>query len=726
MALVERLALLISADSKGAVRGLSQVGSAARKNLGSAESSAGSFFKRMNIGAGEIGLAAAAAGAATIHLANEAGKLNAAAGAVDAVFQGAADSVHEFAKSADELGISQTRASGLASGLGGQLKSLGFSAGAAAEELEKLVQRAADTAVGIATTDDAIASFAALLRGEGDPIEKFGVSIKQTDVNARVLAKGLDTSTVAAKKNSETIARLELLYEQTVDRAGLYGSEANRVAREQAQLSAEFENFKAEVGQGLVPVLLLGIDAVRELSGAFAALVRPVAAAGREIGRFFDSLPIDDTDDWGDKLNGLAATMVLGTRVMKGFESTTTAVAEALRKIQLETGGAASPVDELIDGLRAARDAQDDFDDAQRDAVRASRDYRDAQREVAEALAMTADEAEAAQRGIQNYANAQAGIVNPVLAFIDAMEQMEDIQNAFDTGGPLAFGSGLDSSLDFLAASSSLEQAAIGLAGAIQTGQTSLDEVLGELGQGVERGFIPEDVAADIENKIRTAVSSANDLEGANVANAAATEVAAEKQRIAVERADALARASDRLRDAEERVRDAQVKVARSAEDMNTEFTELEQFLRDNPGQWDAARVKIDEWERSGGIAAGTAERLRDAMQDVATWAAVMDTINGGDIFTSLFGAEGPAGSLFRNAFGGAFAPESGGAIPTPPSSAPRSPEQLISDSRLTRSEFEERTGISLNNTFNIYGDADAKDVADKVAWTVSTGFGAR
>ena len=78
---------------------------------------------------------------------------------------------------------------------------------------------------------------------------------------ARLAADGLENLTGEALKNAQAVASLELLYEATADRVGLYGSEANKAAREQAEFTAKLED---ELGVQLLRVLAL--------SGVFIAV----------------------------------------------------------------------------------------------------------------------------------------------------------------------------------------------------------------------------------------------------------------------------------------------------------------------------------------------------------------------------------------------------------------------------------------------------------------------
>lgn len=236
------------------------------KALDTAQSRTGKFTSilqgvGMSIGQGIFGLAAdglrAAVGGIQDAIGN-ASKLEQSAGAVEKVFGSSTKKIEEFGKSAaNNLGLSKTQVNEMAAVMGAQLQGMGFEADEAAERTMNLQQRAADMAATFGgTTKDAVEAITSLMRGERDPIEKFGVSIKQADVNARILALGLDTSTAAAKKNAEATAAMDLLMEQTAKTSGQFASESGSLAGQQQITAARMENLSASIGQKLMPVMV--------------------------------------------------------------------------------------------------------------------------------------------------------------------------------------------------------------------------------------------------------------------------------------------------------------------------------------------------------------------------------------------------------------------------------------------------------------------------------------
>ena len=207
-----------------------------------------------------------AIGAASVKAASDAQQ---AAGAVETVFGAASAEVLKYGENAAQsAGLAESAYGTMAATLGAQLKNLGVSQADVAGQTNELIHLGADLAATFGgTTSDAVQALSALFRGEMDPIERYGVSIKQTDVNARVAAMGLSHLDGEAKKQAETQARLSLLYEQTASAQGMFARESDTAAGQQARLNAEFENAKASLGQALLPILT-------QLAGVLANVAR--------------------------------------------------------------------------------------------------------------------------------------------------------------------------------------------------------------------------------------------------------------------------------------------------------------------------------------------------------------------------------------------------------------------------------------------------------------------
>ena len=228
--------------------------------------------KQFQILGGSIGKIGKTAGIAGIAFAAFAGAVKAADFATDAiasardlernilglksVFQEVTPQMMQFAKEAEAVGLSLNDASKASTFIGSVLKQSGFSIKDTADLTERLVKRAQD----LATTygydvQESLLAITALFRGEYDPIEKFGVAMKQSEINAELAARGLDNLEGAARRFAEQQIRLELLFERSQDAQGAFERGTGTLAVEQLKLAASFQNLQTTVASSMLPVL---------------------------------------------------------------------------------------------------------------------------------------------------------------------------------------------------------------------------------------------------------------------------------------------------------------------------------------------------------------------------------------------------------------------------------------------------------------------------------------
>ncbi len=240
------LAVKIIGDASDAIKAMDSTASASDK-----------FAKGLNTAAkvSAVGLGAIAVGAK--QAVDAASDLEQSTGAVSSVFGKYAEEMTGYAKgAADAVGLSQNQYNESATLLGAQLKNMGISMEEVGGTTNDLIGLGADLAATFGgTTADATAALSSLLRGERDPIEKYGVSIKQADINARMAAQGMDKLTGDAKKNAELQVTLALLTEQTADAQGQFARETDSAAGSAQIAAAKFEDAKAALGEVLLPVV---------------------------------------------------------------------------------------------------------------------------------------------------------------------------------------------------------------------------------------------------------------------------------------------------------------------------------------------------------------------------------------------------------------------------------------------------------------------------------------
>jgi hypothetical protein len=175
---------------------------------------------------------------------------------LNTVFGNLSPQMEQFTKDAQNIGLSQKDAAKASVFLGSVLKQSGFSMEDVTAQSQKLVGLGVDLAATYGyDVQEALLGMTALFRGEYDPIEKFGVAMKQSEINSELAARGLDKLEGSARRNAEQIIRMELLYQRAADATGAFTGQSGNLFVEQKKLQAQFENMQAEIGQGLLPVM---------------------------------------------------------------------------------------------------------------------------------------------------------------------------------------------------------------------------------------------------------------------------------------------------------------------------------------------------------------------------------------------------------------------------------------------------------------------------------------
>jgi len=227
---------------------------------------------------------------------------------LESVFKDNTDQMKEFGRTASEMGLSMNEAAKATTFIGSVLKQSGFSIAETADLTEELVELGADLALTYGyDVQEALLGMTALFRGEYDPIEKFGVAMKQSEIDAEKAARGLDGLTGAAERFADQQIRVEFLMERASDAMGAFERQSGNLTVQQMRLRAEFENVRDTVGADLLPVVAEFIGGIREI----------VDDTGPKLERSFRNLtPV--LDRLGKDVLPLIATAVDG--VIAGFD----------------------------------------------------------------------------------------------------------------------------------------------------------------------------------------------------------------------------------------------------------------------------------------------------------------------------------------------------------------------------------------------------------------------
>lgn len=285
-------------------------GNTITKELGSAGTKAGGLFSSGFAKA--LGPLAAVAGAAigigaiTDLIKDSVGAasdLQQSMGGVDAIFGKNAKTIHKWAKNAQtSVGLSENSYNELANVIGSQLKNAGESMDAVGKKTNSLIKTGADLAATFGgSTADAVDAISSALKGERDPIEKYGVSLNQAKIDAEAAALGFKKVGGSLSTQANQAATLALIYKQTSAASGQFSAQTNTLAEQQQIFGATLENVKAKVGTAFLPAITSVVGALSNSLDPALKLIQPkldafgqkAAGVGTAVAGFIKGLSLD-------------------------------------------------------------------------------------------------------------------------------------------------------------------------------------------------------------------------------------------------------------------------------------------------------------------------------------------------------------------------------------------------------------------------------------------------
>ena len=192
-----------------------------------------------------------------MNFAGAAGDLEQSVGAVEAVFKDSSAQMKKWSDdAATNVGISSNQYNEFASVLGASLKNAGTPIDELGEKTNGLITMGADLAsLYGGTTAEAVDALGSALRGEMDPIEKYGISLNDAALTAKGLEMGITKTGGAFTTQQKQTISLALLQDQATDAMGNFNRESDTFAHKQQVMIAKWDDMKATLGERLMPVL---------------------------------------------------------------------------------------------------------------------------------------------------------------------------------------------------------------------------------------------------------------------------------------------------------------------------------------------------------------------------------------------------------------------------------------------------------------------------------------
>lgn len=240
--------------------------------------------------AAAVGAVTVAAGTFAVSAIGEAGNLEQSIGAIDTVFKTSSGQMHTWAQSAaQEVGLTRNEFNELGTLIGTQLKNGGTAMEDLGPKTKDLIGLGADlSSMFGGTSKEAVEALSSALKGERDPIEKYGVSLKQATIDAKAAEMGFTKVGGSLSDEANQAATLALIMEQTADAHGNFAKESNTLQGQQQRFNAQMANTKAIIGTALLPVATALFSffnetagpAVADLADKFSAFVSGLDVAG--------------------------------------------------------------------------------------------------------------------------------------------------------------------------------------------------------------------------------------------------------------------------------------------------------------------------------------------------------------------------------------------------------------------------------------------------------------
>ena len=236
----------------------------------------GNIAKTAALAVAAIGTAAAAGAYKAIGKASD---LAEAQSKVNVIFgEDGAKYIQQFADRADvALGQSKQSVLDAVGTFGLFAKTAGLTGDGAAEFSMNFTELASDLASFNNTSpEEAINAIGSALRGEAEPMRKYGVMLNDAALKSEALAQGIYNGIGPLNDRQKILAAEALIYKKTTDAQGDFARTSDGLANKQRIFKAQLENIVVLIGQKLLPIFMKITDFI---SGKLAPVIELLTSA---------------------------------------------------------------------------------------------------------------------------------------------------------------------------------------------------------------------------------------------------------------------------------------------------------------------------------------------------------------------------------------------------------------------------------------------------------------
>ena len=227
--------------------------------------------------------AGAALGAFAIKAINAASDVEELGSKVNQIFgEDAAAQIQDWSKTTtDNFGISGAAALEAAGNFGVFGKAAGLTGTDLVGFSTELTELAADMAsFNNATIEETITAIGAGLRGEAEPLRRFGVLLDDATLRAKAMEMGIYSGSGALTQQQKVLAAHQVILAQTSDQQGDFERTSDGLANQQRVLQARFQDLTVQIGQALLPATLEIVTGFSDLFAGVEDLVGALTGGG--------------------------------------------------------------------------------------------------------------------------------------------------------------------------------------------------------------------------------------------------------------------------------------------------------------------------------------------------------------------------------------------------------------------------------------------------------------
>lgn len=308
------------------------------------------------------------AGEYIFEAAQLAGDFNETVSKVGVIFGNSAGDIEEYANDA-AVALGQTRQAAMDAAA--TFATFGKAAGLTDDDLvdfsTTLTSLSSDLASFHNTSpEDAVLALGAALRGESEPIRRYGVLLDDATLRQKALEMGIiDTVKEALTPQQKALASYQVILDQTADAQGDFERTSDGMANQQRILEAQFEDLKIKIGERYSPAVTEATKLTNKLVEAMTDLVdtgNRNAEVIDNVRRAF-AMGLITQDEYADALRGVKTGQWELNEAAEDASTIMENLDAAMSDTTLETGSLSNAFkDKLVPALEDTEEAAIDVE----------------------------------------------------------------------------------------------------------------------------------------------------------------------------------------------------------------------------------------------------------------------------------------------------------------------------------------------------------------------------